>query len=81
LRDEIREALKARGVGTLIHYPIPVHLQAAYLDLGHPPGSLPVTERVAREILSLPLYVGLTEQDILTVAQALLQSAVAVEML
>jgi dTDP-4-amino-4,6-dideoxygalactose transaminase len=81
LRDEIREALKARGVGTLIHYPIPVHLQAAYLDLGYPPGSLPVTERVAREILSLPLYVGLTEQDILTVAQALLQSAVAVEML
>jgi dTDP-4-amino-4,6-dideoxygalactose transaminase len=79
LRDEIREALKARGVGTLIHYPIPVHLQAAYLDLGCAPGSLPVTERVAREVLSLPLYVGLTAQDILTVAQALLQSAVAVE--
>jgi dTDP-3-amino-3,4,6-trideoxy-alpha-D-glucose transaminase len=81
LRDQMREALKARGVGTLIHYPVPVHRQAAYLDLGYAPGSLPVTERVAGEILSLPLYVGLTEQDILTVAQALLQSAVAVEQL
>ncbi len=81
LRDQLRDSLKAHGVGTLIHYPIPVHLQAAYLDLGYPPGSLPVTERLAREIVSLPLYVGLTEQDIQTVAQAVLQSVVAVEML
>lgn len=73
-RDALRDALKARGVGTLIHYPVPVHRQAAYLDLGYAQGSLPVTERIAGEILSLPMYVGLTTADIRTVAGAVLAS-------
>jgi dTDP-4-amino-4,6-dideoxygalactose transaminase len=69
-RDRLTAELKKRGVGTLVHYPIPVHRQAAYADLGCGPGSLPETERAAREILSLPLYVGLRDSDIETVAAA-----------
>jgi dTDP-4-amino-4,6-dideoxygalactose transaminase len=73
-RDRIRVTLKDRGVGTLIHYPIPIHRQPAYADLGYGPGSLPVTERVASEVLSLPLYVGLRPEDVETIAEAI-QSA------
>jgi dTDP-4-amino-4,6-dideoxygalactose transaminase len=69
-RDELMGALKERGVGTLVHYPIPVHLQEGYRDLGYAPGALPVTERLAREILSLPLYVGLAPATLASVADA-----------
>lgn len=69
-RDHLIEALKARGVGTLIHYPVPIHRQPAYADLGYPPGSLPLTEQIAQGIVSLPLYVGLTAGDAETVAAA-----------
>lgn len=69
-RDQLAEALGARGIETLVHYPIPVHLQAAYADLGYGKGSLPVTEQVAQEILSLPLYYGLTDEQVALVADA-----------
>ncbi len=69
-RDALIEHLKQAGIGTLIHYPIPVHLQAAYADLGYGRGSLPITEQIAAEIVSLPLYIGLTKADIQTVAAA-----------
>ncbi len=69
-RDALIDHLKAAGIGTLIHYPIPVHLQRAYADLGYPRGSLPVTEQAAAEILSLPLYVGLSDDDVRLVAAA-----------
>jgi dTDP-3-amino-3,4,6-trideoxy-alpha-D-glucose transaminase len=69
-RDQLRDALKDNGVGTLIHYPIPVHRQEGYRDLGYAAGSLPVTEQIVGEILSLPMYVGLTPNDVETVAQA-----------
>lgn len=75
-RDRFMEALKARSVGTLIHYPIPVHRQEAYADLGYGPGSLPLTEQIAQEIVSLPLYIGLTDSDIETVAAAARHSLV-----
>lgn len=78
LRDLLMEALKVRGIETLIHYPIPVHLQEAYVDLGYKPESLPHTEQVAREVLSLPIYVGLTERDVETVAQAVGESLEAI---
>jgi dTDP-4-amino-4,6-dideoxygalactose transaminase len=55
-RDEMREYLEAAGVSTGIHYPIPVHLQRAYLDLGYQAGDFPQTERLSREMLSLPMY-------------------------
>jgi dTDP-3-amino-2,3,6-trideoxy-4-keto-D-glucose/dTDP-3-amino-3,4,6-trideoxy-alpha-D-glucose/dTDP-2,6-dideoxy-D-kanosamine transaminase len=55
-RDAVRVKLLERGVQTGIHYPFPVHLMRAYAFLGYQPGSLPVTEQLATEILSLPLY-------------------------
>lgn len=70
-RDALMSALQERGIGTLIHYPVPVHLQEGYRDLGYAPGSLPVTERIAREILSLPLYVGLTPERVSLVSDAI----------
>jgi dTDP-3-amino-3,4,6-trideoxy-alpha-D-glucose transaminase len=70
-RDALREHLRARGVGTLIHYPTPAHLQPAYADLGYRPGSLPLTEQVACEIVSLPLYVGMGEEEVRAVCAAI----------
>lgn len=67
IRSPDRDALQARlqdaGVAAGIHYPIPVHLQAAYADLGYKPGDLPVTERIAREWLSLPMFAELTVEQ------------------
>jgi dTDP-4-amino-4,6-dideoxygalactose transaminase len=54
-RDAVQAELRERGIETLIHYPIPPHLQKAYAGLGMPPGSLPVAERLAGEVLSLPM--------------------------
>jgi dTDP-4-amino-4,6-dideoxygalactose transaminase len=59
-RDALREFLAARGIETRIHYPIPIHLQAAARELGYRRDALPVTERLARTILSLPIYPELT---------------------
>jgi dTDP-4-amino-4,6-dideoxygalactose transaminase len=69
-RDELREYLAALGVGAGIHYPIPIHLQPAYRDLGNKRGRFPVTERYAGQILSLPMYAELTSEQIEWVAQA-----------
>lgn len=69
-RDGLREHLASKGIGTLIHYPIPVHMQAAYADLGYRRGSLPITEQAAGEILSLPIFVGLSDEDAHAVAEA-----------
>ena len=62
-RDELIEYLNAREVGTIIHYPIPPHLSEAYQYLGFGEGALPVTERFAKEVLSIPLYNGMTEEE------------------
>lgn len=70
-RDEMRKWLKDRGISTDIHYPTPIHLQKAYTDLGLRKGSLPITERYADEILSIPIYPELTEDEILQVANAI----------
>lgn len=59
-RTELQAHLRERGVGTLIHYPIPVHLQVAYRFLPYEKGSFPVAEAAANEVLSLPLYPGLS---------------------
>ena len=55
-RARLRQYLTEQDIGTLVHYPIPIHRQEAYLDLGYAEGSLPQAERAAQEILSLPLY-------------------------
>lgn len=72
-RDELQQHLTDNGVQTLIHYPIPPHLQQAYSDLGYGPGDFPIAERLARECLSLPLYPGLDAADVQRVA-ALIRS-------
>jgi dTDP-4-amino-4,6-dideoxygalactose transaminase len=59
-RDEVLKKLHAAGIGAAIHYPVPIHLQGAYAHLGHGPGAFPNAERAAAEILSLPLYPGIT---------------------
>lgn len=75
IRSEQRDALQAylgrRGIGTAIHYPVPVHRQPAYARLGYGPGSLPATETAAREILSLPLYPDLPPAAVASVAAAI----------
>lgn len=63
-RDRLREFLASRGISTGIHYPVPVHLQKAYADLGYSEGSFPVAETAAKEILSLPMYPELTQNQI-----------------
>jgi dTDP-4-amino-4,6-dideoxygalactose transaminase len=63
-RDALQDYLRAKGYSTLIHYPIPIHLQAAYRELGCQEGDLPVTERCAREVLSLPLYPEMDDSDV-----------------
>lgn len=63
-RDELQQYLQQRGIGTLIHYPVPVHLQRAYQNLGYRRGNFPIAERIADTCLSLPLYPGLMPQQI-----------------
>ncbi len=59
-RDEVLGRLHAEGIGAGIHYPVPVHLTPALAGLGQGPGSCPVAERAAGEILSLPMFPGIT---------------------
>jgi dTDP-4-amino-4,6-dideoxygalactose transaminase len=69
-RDEVQRRLEADGIATGIHYPVPVHLQPAYSDLGFEPGDLPVSERVATEVLSLPMYAELADEQVDAVVKA-----------
>ena len=70
-RDEVQHEIGARGIGTGIHYPLPIHLQEAYRERGFGPGSFPVTETAAKRLLSLPMYPELAEADVRRVAAAL----------
>ncbi|MBD3403121.1 aminotransferase class I/II-fold pyridoxal phosphate-dependent enzyme [candidate division GN15 bacterium] len=63
-RDALQAHLKKNGVTTLIHYPIPNHLQPAFADLGYGEGDFPVTEKLCREILSLPIYPELSDEQV-----------------
>ncbi|MFW9876685.1 MAG: DegT/DnrJ/EryC1/StrS family aminotransferase, partial [Candidatus Thorarchaeota archaeon] len=63
-RDELQKFLKKRGVSTGIHYPIPIHLQKAYSEFGNTEGSMPIAEKVSKEILSLPMYPELGKEQI-----------------
>jgi dTDP-4-amino-4,6-dideoxygalactose transaminase len=67
-RDALAEHLKARGIGTAIHYPRPIHLQPSMAQAGGRPGDLPVSERLAREVLCLPFYPELPLEDVERVA-------------
>jgi dTDP-3-amino-3,4,6-trideoxy-alpha-D-glucose transaminase len=67
-RDELRQHLAEAGIETLIHYPIPIHLQPAYTFLGNREGEFPVAEKAARSLLSLPIYPTLTDGEVNFVA-------------
>ena len=62
-RDVLMEYLKEHGIGTIIHYPIPPHLSQAYAYLGHHKGDFPIAEQYADEVLSLPMYNGMAEEE------------------
>jgi dTDP-4-amino-4,6-dideoxygalactose transaminase len=68
-RDGLKSYLAERGVGTAIHYPVPIHLQEAYHDLGYRRGDFPVAEACADEILSLPMYPELWEDEVREIAR------------
>lgn len=70
-RDELAAYLKENGVGTNCHYPIPMHLQGAYAELGQPRGSFPIAEEIGDTELSLPMYYGMTEDEISYVVEKL----------
>jgi dTDP-4-amino-4,6-dideoxygalactose transaminase len=74
-RDELRRRLAASGIETLVHYPVPPHRQPAYADLGIAAGALPVAERLAGEVLSLPLGPQLEPAELRAVVDALRESA------
>jgi dTDP-4-amino-4,6-dideoxygalactose transaminase len=76
-RDELQKQLSEAGIGTGIHYPIPIHLQTAYASRGWKRGEFPQTEAAAEEILSLPMYAGLTEDQQRQVAEVISQFAVS----
>lgn len=71
-RDRLQAELQCMGVGTMIHYPIPPHLQAAYAHLGWGRGSFPITERTADQLLSLPMDPTMLDDEVETVVQAVL---------
>src|SRR5580693_5278972 len=62
-REDLMNYLKERGIGTGIHYPIPLHLQKAYESMGYKPGDFPVTEKIAKEIVSLPMFPQLKREQ------------------
>jgi dTDP-4-amino-4,6-dideoxygalactose transaminase len=70
-RDALQQHLADHGIGTLIHYPIPPHLQEAYAHLGYKKGDFPIAEDLAATCLSLPLWPGITDNDLAMVAEAI----------
>jgi dTDP-4-amino-4,6-dideoxygalactose transaminase len=72
-RDALRAFLTERGIGTQIHYPVPIHMQEAAQFLGYRKGDLPVTEKVSGEVLSLPMYAELTDAQIDRVSSSVME--------
>ena len=62
-RDRLSEYLKEKGIGTIIHYPVPPHMQECYQNLGYKEGDFPITERLAKTVLSIPMYNGMTNEE------------------
>jgi dTDP-4-amino-4,6-dideoxygalactose transaminase len=73
-RDGVKARLAERGIGSAVFYPIPLHLQECFVDLGHHEGDLPESERAAREVLALPVFPEMTDDEVERVAEAVLAS-------
>lgn len=69
-RDAVRQCLRESGIDTIVHYPLPPHLQAAYQGMGWPEGCLPIAEALGREVISLPLNPHLNEEQIAAIVAA-----------
>ena len=67
-RDELKAHLDANGIGNAVHYPMPLHLQKAFANLGHQSGNFTVAEKASREVLSLPMFAELADAQIQRVA-------------
>ena len=63
-RDELEKYLNENGIGTVKHYPIPMHLQEAYKELGLKQGELPIAEEISNTVLSIPMYYGMTDEEV-----------------
>lgn len=74
-RDRVRAEMEKRGVQTGVHYPLPVHLQEAYAELGYKPGSLPYTERACEQCISMPVFPEMTEEQVRYAANTLAEVA------
>ena len=74
-RDGLQSRLAAEGIGTLIHYPVPPHLQPAYRELGYGEGDFPVAESIHREVLSLPIWPGMSDAQVARVIDAVRKCA------
>lgn len=72
-RNEVQAHLRAHGIHTLIHYPVPVHLQPAYANLNPMDGTLSKSERAAHEVLSLPMFPELTEEEVRRVSRGIVE--------
>jgi dTDP-4-amino-4,6-dideoxygalactose transaminase len=70
-RDTLQEFLNKNGIGTMIHYPVPIHMQKAYSGIGYKEGDLPIAEEIAETVLSLPVYPGLKVKDIEYIVQTI----------
>ena len=77
-REAFRQQLESRGIGTMIHYPIPPHLQLAYSSMGMTKGDFPIAERMADQLLSLPMSPQLTDGQVETIIQSCLEAIASI---